>query len=631
MKCLVLRSLMLVSVLALLISISSTHPPIARAASANLLWKPYLQQLTDTGVVVRWTTKTGTTSVVRYRTGSDALASASGTPRTIAALGAQMHRVALTGLRPNTTYTYEIVTDGETLWPDGVMSFRTAPARGSGTPVTFAAFGDMGKGTTSQRLLRDQMAADSLSFVLSTGDNAYDAGTYAEFDTKVFQIYGDVFSRAAFFPTLGNHDYATSSGAPYLDLVSLPYQALRASDHERYYSFDYGNVHVVALDTNAPLNVTDSAATDDMFDWLRADLGATQQPWIIAVTHHAPYSTGSHGSDARVRSKLVPIFEQYGVDLVLSGHDHIYQRSKPLRGGVVTPIAQGGIPYIVTGAGDAALYACGTAEWVVVSYCAKPYGIYNRIRVAGDQLVIEAIDNTGVLRDSYTMGEATPPPGIPVPGTIQAEDYRVGGPQVGYADSTAGNSGGVYRTDDVDIQATNDPAGGGYNIGWMTAGEWLAYDIEVTTPGMYQPSLRIATPHSARQVSLVVDEVSSPPVILPTTGDWQTWTTVRADPISLTAGRHTLRMVVDTPSQNINWIRLDLVPPTPTPAPTQTATATTVATETVEPTATATVTASPTRTPTPTVAPTSTPVVLRFPLVTDPYPRPEEPPPYPAP
>jgi 3',5'-cyclic AMP phosphodiesterase CpdA len=554
-----LRLAIVVATLSLSIVMVGVLDRPAYAASANLVWKPYLQQLTDTSVVVRWTTKSGGSSVVRYSTDTSYSSSASDVPRAITALGTQMHRVTLTGLRPDTTYYYRVYTNDENLWPEQTLSFRTAPSRGSSAPFTFAAFGDFGKNSDSQKRLRDQMARDSFRFLVTTGDNAYEAGRYSEFDTKVFQIYGEVFSKAAVFPTAGNHDYATSNAAPYLDLFSLPRNAWRSSDHERYYSFDYGNVHVVALDTNAPLNVNDSAATDDMLDWLRDDLSRTTQPWIVAVTHHAAYSTGSHGSDSRVQSKLVPIFEQYQVDLVLTGHDHIYQRSKPLRGGQVTTVEQGGIVYIVSGAGSAANYGCGSAVWLAASFCAKSYGIYNRIHVNGDRLTVEAIDDAGTIRDSFTLSQGSGPGVITVPGRFEVEDYKAGGSQVGYWDSSAGNSGGAYRNDDVDIQACADGSGC-YNVGWVAAGEWLAYELLIPSDGNYTFSLRAATPYSNRSVHLELD--GSPigsAIALPNTGGWQSWTTVTTPPIPLPIGRHTLRLVADTGSQNLNSITVTAV------------------------------------------------------------------------
>jgi len=252
------------------------------------------------------------------------------------------------------------------------------------------------------------MLRDSFDFILTTGDNAYPDASYADFDSAVFRRYGDLFARAPIFPTLGNREYRTDRAAPYLDLFELPAVAWRPADQERYYSFDYGEAHIVVLDSNAPLDVDDNAASDDMFDWLRADLGQTKQPWKIVAFHHPAYSTGSHGSDPRVQAKLIPIFEAYGVQLVLNGHDHDYQRSLPLRAGQATTTAQGGVVYIVTGAGESASTACGTANWVAFARCSQPYGLYSRITVDGDSMTIQAVNNSGVVEDAVTLNRLPP-------------------------------------------------------------------------------------------------------------------------------------------------------------------------------------------------------------------------------
>ncbi|MCQ3977077.1 MAG: hypothetical protein DPW09_26915 [Anaerolineae bacterium] len=369
----------------------------------TLVWKPYLQQITATSVIILWTTQTGADPTVRYAPDTSYTYSASGTTR-LTALGSHLHRVELIGLQSNTTYYYKIYTDNQELISGEVLSFQTAPNPGSNTPFSFIAFGDYGTGLNSQKRLRDQMRRASFDFILTTGDNAYPDGSYAQFDAKVFQIYQDLFSQVPLFPTLGNHDYHSEAGAPYLDLFDLPQNAWRASDRERYYSFDYGNVHFVALDSNTPLYGSDKAADDDMFDWLRDDLSKTKQRWKIVVMHLPVYSTGPHQADSQpARTKLRPIFETYGVDLVLSGHDHIYQRSYPLRGGQLTTPEQGGLVYIITGAGSAASYRCGSADWVAVAYCSQRSGLYTHITVNGDKLTVEAIDANGASKDIYTL------------------------------------------------------------------------------------------------------------------------------------------------------------------------------------------------------------------------------------
>lgn len=401
------------------------------AASTNLVWWPYLQQVTDSSVIILWTTRTGANPVVRYAIDSASPPvgdtgygqAAAGTTRPTP-LNTHMHRVKLTGLLPDTIYSYKIHVDNEDLLPGQTLSFQTAPRPGSDTPFRFIAFGDYGNDTLSQRRLRDQMQRDSFRFILTTGDNTYENGAYREFDTNVFQIYRDLFSRRPLFPILGNHDYYADQAASYLDIFDLPQNAWRPADRERYYSFDYGNVHFVALDSDRPLWVADQAAADDMLDWLRDDLARSGQRWKIVAVHVSPYSAGYHHGDSELISqpKLPPIFEAYGVDLVLSGHDHTYQRSHPLRAGQITPTTLGGVVYVVTGAGSAASYPCEPADWLVTAICSQTYGLYSRITVTGNSLQVEAVDEHGAIKDSFSLTKTLD---IPLAG------LGVGGPTTG--------------------------------------------------------------------------------------------------------------------------------------------------------------------------------------------------------
>jgi hypothetical protein len=137
------------------------------------------------------------------------------------------------------------------------------------------------------------------------------------------------------WPTLGNHDghsaeSATQSG-PYYDIFTLPTGGEAggvSSGTEAYYAFDHSNVHFVCLDSYDSDPDPDGA----MMTWLENDLAATTQPWIIAFWHHPPYTKGSHDSDTEgrledMRELALPILEEYGVDVVMSGHSHSYERS----------------------------------------------------------------------------------------------------------------------------------------------------------------------------------------------------------------------------------------------------------------------------------------------------------------
>ena len=176
--------------------------------------------------------------------------------------------------------------------------------------------------------------------VLELGDNAYNDGTDSEFQAKVFDIYGPLMKRVPFWSCLGNHETAQATAFvetyPYFDIYTFPKAGECggvASGSEHYYSFDYGNVHVISLDSMT----ADRAPGGAMATWLANDLAATTSTWIICIFHHPPYTKGSHNSDTetpliQMRTNLLPILEAGGVDLVLSGHSHSYERSYLLDG-----------------------------------------------------------------------------------------------------------------------------------------------------------------------------------------------------------------------------------------------------------------------------------------------------------
>jgi carbohydrate binding protein with CBM6 domain/phospholipase D-like protein len=163
-----------------------------------------------------------------------------------------------------------------------------------------------------------------------------------------------------------------------------------------------------------------------------------------------------------------------------------------------------------------------------------------------------------------TGGGSTPFRGTPwpVPGTIQAEDFDNGGQSVAYFDTAAGNKGGVYRTDDVDIQATTD-AGAGFNVGWTKASEWLKYTVAVGTTDTYNLEVRVAQLGTGTTFHVEVDSVDKTGrIAVPDTGGWQVFQTLTIPGVSMTAGGHVLRLVIDTAASggagNYNWLRLSV-------------------------------------------------------------------------
>ena len=158
-----------------------------------------------------------------------------------------------------------------------------------------------------------------------------------------------------------------------------------------------------------------------------------------------------------------------------------------------------------------------------------------------------------------TASAIVPPEPIAMPGRVEAEDYRVGGEGVGYHDTSGGNNGGVYRQDDVDIETCTDAASSGpcYNVGYIRAGEWLAYDLEFSTAADFAVTLRVASWHSERALHLEFDgnDISGP-LVIPNTGYAQSWTNLTTAPLAFPAGVVTLRIVADDEGFNLNSFEL---------------------------------------------------------------------------
>ena len=151
----------------------------------------------------------------------------------------------------------------------------------------------------------------------------------------------------------------------------------------------------------------------------------------------------------------------------------------------------------------------------------------------------------------HTAFNGTP---VTLPGLVDAAHFDNGGTEVAYADTTAGNAGSVYRNSDVDLQVA---AGGGYNVGWTMAGEWLKYSVNVTAAGKYDVHVRVAAP-AASTVDVTIG-TSSARFAVPNTGGWQSWATV-VMPMTLTAGTQVMKMAFATGGVNVRSIKVTAQP-----------------------------------------------------------------------
>ena len=317
----------------------------AHAAAPKVIRGPYLQLQTSNSMVLRWRTDKETKGLVRF-----GLTPETATNVTQHAGSLSDHVVRIGGLSPDTQYSYAIGRETNDWFnvPGQSYTFRTAPIAGTVRPTRIWVIGDSGTATTNQFAVRDSFygyaAGRPPDLWLMLGDNAYSAGTDRQYQAGVFDPYQWLMRQSPLWPTLGNHD-AGSANSPtqsgvYYDVFTLPTQGQAGglpSGTEAYYSFDYANIHFICLDSQD----TDRSPKGAMAQWLRADMASTAREWILCFFHHPPYTKGSHDSDqvsdsggrlVDMRQNFLPILEAGGVDLVLGGHSHDYERSYLLNG-----------------------------------------------------------------------------------------------------------------------------------------------------------------------------------------------------------------------------------------------------------------------------------------------------------
>jgi len=406
---------------------------------------PYLQTATPTGVIVRWRTYLDTDSRILYGTDPAALTEAveEPTPTT-------EHVIRLSGLEPETTYHYAVGNAaGDILEGGPGHLFVTPPLPGPAKPMRIWVIGDSGTGDANAFAVRDAYAglSDGLptDLWLMLGDNAYEDGSDTQYQRAVFDTYPDLLRTSPLWPAYGNHDARSADSATqtgvYYAIFSLPTAGEAgglASGTEAYYSFDYANVHFVCLDTSESIMTPGSP----MLLWLQQDLAASTRDWNVVFFHHAPYTRGSYDSDTsttltEVRENIPPVLEEAGVDLVLAGHSHSYERSvlidghygfspefgpaftvdggdgRPLGDGPYRKPTLGPAPHegtVYANVGSSGKLGGGPLDHPIMEVSLNLYGSMV-LDIAAGRLDGRFLDDTGALLDHFTMvkGCAAPP------------------------------------------------------------------------------------------------------------------------------------------------------------------------------------------------------------------------------
>ncbi len=326
---------------------------VSVVSGAGMLTRgPYLQKAAPTQMTIRW--RNTLFDLGRVRFGATPATLTQTVEETAIPTTQFNHEITLTGLSPKTTYFYSVGSASSTLAPSGGakpadFTFITPPTAGTVINSRIWVLGDAGTANANAMAVRDAFytftGARTPNLVLELGDNAYNTGSDTEYQGAVFNMYPTMLRKTPFWSCLGNHETSQShvfvDTYPYFDIYTLPTAGEAGgvpSGTEHYYSFDYGNIHFIALDSMTADKTVDDPNTPGvnedapMAAWLRTDLQSTTATWIIAFWHHPPYTKGSHNSDTeaelvQMRQNFLPILEAAGVDLVLTGHSHLYERS----------------------------------------------------------------------------------------------------------------------------------------------------------------------------------------------------------------------------------------------------------------------------------------------------------------
>jgi predicted phosphodiesterase len=263
-----------------------------------------------------------------------------------------------------------------------VQEPRPAAARDSvawRNSVTFAVIGDSGTGDRMQYDVARQMVTEHervpFDFVIMLGDNIYGRQSADDFTQKFERPYKPLLDAGVrFYAALGNHD----------DQASRFYQRFNMGG-QRYYTYSLKNVRFFVLDTDY--------LDEKQRSWIESALKASHDDWKICYFHHPLYSDGrTHGSQVDLRIVLEPLFVQYHVQVVLSGHDHVYERLKP----------QKGIQYFISGAGGQ-LRKGDVRPSEMTAAAFDQDQSFMLVDIAGDQLTFETISRTGKIVDSGVL------------------------------------------------------------------------------------------------------------------------------------------------------------------------------------------------------------------------------------
>jgi len=340
---------------------------------------PYLQNVLNTHAVIMWNTGLPANSIVEYGL------TKSETESVVIDKLTTKHEVRLENLKNGTEYYYRIKSNdlvGE--W----YSFKTAVGKES--PFSFIAYGDTQMNFLRHKEITEQIEKNNFDFIVHCGD-AVQRGPRSDWDVEFFEPLQKILTKKPIYAAIGNHELNSIN---YYENFSNP-----NSEHENYYSFEYGNSFFVFLDNPRAAYsdqeyYTDYKTGSEQYKWLESELSsekAQKAEWLFVVSHVPSYVGGSQDFFQGCKEHLVPLFEKYKVDISFSGHVHGYERGEA-----------NGVNYIITAGGGGPQNKAGASHLkkyenfqLVYNYCV--------IDINNNSLSLKAFDNNGKMIDEVEL------------------------------------------------------------------------------------------------------------------------------------------------------------------------------------------------------------------------------------
>ncbi len=364
----------------------SAYPDAERLV---LVRGPYLQNVTDTSIVIMWEAAEPCRGLVEAGSGSHY-------QRSEPSDHAERHEITITGLPtsaadlsyrircvtgPDAGFTADAPTPPEAALVEGWHPFRMAP--GVGDPYRLLVYGDNRTLFFMHEEVTAQMLNAEPDLVVNVGDLVTDGNVYDQWDQEFFWPAEGLLRRVPMFVAIGNHEQDADH---FYELLSQP-------PPENYFTFTYGNSFNIVLDSN-PDKLYAGSEQLLWFEEAAYSAAAQSATWLFAYAHHPPYSEGwdapGYDGDLHMRELIVPVAEDAGIDLFWNGHTHDYERG-----------ALNGVTWIITGGGGASLDSFQQNFDHILVYESAWH--YVQVDIAGPHATVSAVDLQGVELDRFTL------------------------------------------------------------------------------------------------------------------------------------------------------------------------------------------------------------------------------------